>query len=97
MPLVAGGSDEEDNLALACRSCNIYKAAFREGVDPQTEHVAPLFNPREQRWKEHFDVNEETGTIAGMTSVGRATVVRLRMNSAAQITARVQWIRVGLY
>jgi len=27
-PVSAGGQDEEANLALACRSCNLYKWAY---------------------------------------------------------------------
>ncbi len=39
----------------------------------------------------------ESGEIVGHTPIGRATVVRLGMNSEAQIAARKQWVRLGLF
>jgi hypothetical protein len=44
--------------------------------------VVRLFHPREDRWEEHFRVAAESGTIEGLTPIGRATVMRLGMNSA---------------
>ena len=32
----AGGSDEEENLWLACRLCNSYKGAKTQGKDPES-------------------------------------------------------------
>jgi hypothetical protein len=49
-----GGSDEPDNLALACRRCNERRYNFLAGFDPQTKATVPLFNPRQQLWSEHF-------------------------------------------
>ncbi len=97
MPLSLDGSDDEENLALACRSCNLYKGAFLEGIDPETGREETLFNPRVQAWAEHFEVDEETGKIVGSTATGRATVNRLRMNNRAQMTARQQWMRLGVF
>src|ERR1044072_1238629 len=83
-PQAAGGTDEEDNLALACRSCNIYKSARTSGFDEVTRAEVRLFNPRGDAWDEHFEVVTRTGVIQGRTAVGRATVTRLQINSAAQ-------------
>ncbi len=96
-PQAAGGSDESDNLALACRSCNIYKSAHSSGFDEATRAEARLFNPRGDAWGDHFEVVAQTGSIRGRTDIGRATVMRLRMNSRAQLTARLQWTRLGLF
>lgn len=95
-PQAHGGESTADNLALACRSCNLYKSAFVRGVDVVTQQELGLFNPRRDVWDEHFSVNEETGEIEGLTGVGRATVSRLRINGAAQVAARKQWLRAGL-
>lgn len=46
VPRAAGGSDTLDNLCVACISCNGYKLAFQEGIDPTTGEPAALFNPR---------------------------------------------------
>ena len=35
--------------------------------------------------------------MVGRTPIGRATVMRLGLNSAAQVTARWQWMRLGLF
>lgn len=95
-PQSRGGETSEDNLALSCRSCNLYKSDFIWGVDTFTRREASLFHPRLDAWHEHFSIDKETGRIKGLTVSGRATIVRLRINSAAQVEARKQWLRLGL-
>jgi len=95
-PQSRGGGTTEDNLALSCRSCNLYKSDFVGAADELTAEYVSLFNPRLDAWHEHFSIVEETGEIEGLTSTGRATVSRLRMNSAAQVEARKQWLRLGI-
>jgi hypothetical protein len=97
LPLALGGPDASANLALACRSCNLYKAAHTSGHDATQDARVRLFNPREDRWDEHFQVDLENGDILGISPVGRATVFRLRMNHAGQASARQQWMRLGLF
>lgn len=92
-----GGDDSLDNLALACRACNVRKSASGTGIDPDTGDSARLFHPRNDRWDQHFRADEASGRIVGLTSTGRATVARLEMNHDAQITARRQWMRLGLF
>src|SRR5262245_32335838 len=53
-PQSAGGSDDADNLALACRNCNERRGNCLEGRDPAAGEVTPLFNPRRNQWAEHF-------------------------------------------
>jgi 5-methylcytosine-specific restriction endonuclease McrA len=96
MPLSRGGETTADNLALSCRSCNLYKSDHVSAVDEVTRHEASLFHPRRDAWRDHFLLNEETGEIEGLTATGRATVSRLRVNSRAQVEARKQWLRLGL-
>lgn len=95
-PQSRSGTATEDNLALSCRSCNLYKADFVWGLDELSQVESRLFNPRRDIWQEHFSVGEETGEIKGLTAVGRATISRLRINSQAQVSARKQWLLVGL-
>src|SRR5687767_10339452 len=87
------GQDIESNWALSCRSCNLYKSMHIDGVDPDSEIPARLFDPRRDVWTNHFRVTLENGRIVGITDVGRATVARLQMNTAAQLQAPHQWIR----
>lgn len=97
LPVVRGGTDDERNLALACRSCNLRKATHLTGEDPQTGETVRIFHPREDKWHQHFVVEEENETVRGLTPTGRATVGRLEMNSPAQRTARKQWKRLGFF
>jgi hypothetical protein len=97
LPVSRGGPDSAINLALACRSCNLRKSAHLDGLDSETRQVVRLFHPRDDRWEEHFRVQPETGEIGGLTPIGRATVTRLEINSEAQLAARLQWIRLGLF
>lgn len=97
IPPGQAGSDTEENWALACRSCNLFKSDGIEGTDQETGTNAPLFHPRQDLWDEHFAAVVEEGTIIGQTSQGRATVQRLRMNSPTQVFARKQWTRLALF
>lgn len=96
-PVVLGGSDEASNLALSCRSCNLRKATHLRGIDPESQESVLLFHPRRDGWVEHFRAEPQTGEIQGLTPVGRATIVRLDVNSESQKAARRQWLRLGLF
>ena len=97
VPPVHGGGDDATNWALSCRSCNLHKSAHLQGTDAETQTTARLFQPRMDRWAEHFRVESATGAFIGLTAVGRATVARLQMNTPAQLAARRQWIRLRLF
>lgn len=96
-PVALGGSDELSNLALACRSCNLRKAAHRSGLDPASQAVVLLFHPRQDLWEEHFRATAPSGEIEGLTAIGRATVTRLQMNHETQLAARKQWLRLDFF
>ena len=97
VPVSHGGPTEPGNLALACRSCNLRKAASVGGIDPDGGTQVRLFNPRHDRWADNFRFDTDRGEIVGLSPMGRATVHRLAMNSEAQRTARRQWARLGLF
>lgn len=94
-PQASGGESSTDNLALSCRSCNLYKSDAMTAFDEQTQSTVRLFHPRRDDWSDHFTVNAETGEIEGSTDIGRTTVFRLRINSPAQVAARIQWLKLG--
>lgn len=96
-PLAEGGTDDEENLWLACRNCNGFKHAKTQAVDPQTNEKMLLFNPRIQVWNEHFEFNESKTEIIGITACRRATVTALRLNFEQAVTARETWVSAGLY
>jgi hypothetical protein len=87
VPSSAGGSDGADNLALACPSCNLGKSNRVRVTDPQTEQEVPLFNPRADRWSDHF-AWDEGWRIAGLTPTGRATVAALDFNHPRRLLIR---------
>lgn len=96
VPLSEGGSKEPENLVLACRSCNAYKAFHQIGLIENVQ-TSRLFNPRREVWTEHFELNPVTFELEGITEIGRGTVNRLRINSTAQIHARQIWFRFGFF
>ena len=98
VPLAKGGLEESANWALACRAYNLRKSDAVDGSDPLTNQRAPLFNPREQIWGNHFEVHDEPPfRLQGKTSTGRATIEQLQMNTPLQLMARAQWGALGLF
>lgn len=89
------GSDDPANLAWSCQRCNLCKGTNLTTIDPDTGRMARLFNPRTQRWRQHFTTERER--VVGLTPVGRATVWLLQMNVAertelrAELTALRRW------
>lgn len=77
-PIKSGGDTSLENLALACVSCSLHKSAKELVLDPETNELVPIFNPRQQDWADHF---QWVGfRMAGLTSTGRATIEALKQN-----------------
>jgi hypothetical protein len=95
VPVSKGGTDDEENLWLACRSCNLFKSDQTHARDPLTGRRMRLFNPRKQRWKRHFRWSENGLFIVGRTACGRATIVALNLNNLVAVTVRRNWIAAG--
>lgn len=79
-PKSLGGSDDLNNLALTCRRCNERRYNFVAGIDPETQELVSIFNPRQQNWKEHFVWTDNGVMIQGITAIGRAACIRLDLN-----------------
>ena len=86
IPKIHGGTDELDNLALACIDCNLHKGPNLTGIDPQTRRVTELFHPRRHRWADHF--RRDGPYLVGKTATGRTTIRVLNMNSEDQLMLR---------
>jgi len=95
IPTAADGSDNEDNLWLACRACNTAKSSQTEAIDPLTGRRVPLFNPRRQNWWEHFCWSASGVEIIGITPNGRATAVALDLNNVISLIVRQNWVTAG--
>ncbi len=103
LPRSLNGSDEISNLALACRRCNERRYNFMTGIDPETQENVAIFNPRLQRWGEHFVWIKDGIMIQGVTPIGRATCSRLDLNDmrypkedSIQATRKF-WAKTGLH
>lgn len=94
-PRAHGGSNDIENLWLACSLCNRYKSDQTQGTDRETGRRVRLFNPRRQRWKRHFHWSTDGTQIVGQTVCGRATVEALNLNSDLAVLVRTNWIKVG--
>ena len=95
LPIAKGGETGLGNLALACFHCNRRKSDLVTAVDPQTDEVVPLFNPRQDKWNEHFIWSEDGLMIVPLTAVGRATVTQLALNRERIIPIRADDILVN--
>jgi hypothetical protein len=81
-----GGTDQLENLALACPNCNWNKGPNVSAIDPDTDTVVTLFNPRTDSWRDHFAF--EHIRIVGRTAVGRASVRLFRLNEPHRLEVR---------
>jgi hypothetical protein len=93
IPLTADGQTTTDNLALACVSCSLRKAARQTVVDRQTGEEVPLYNPRRERWSDHF--RWDGVRVIGQTAIGRAAVVALDMNRPLILAIRREEAKLG--
>lgn len=90
-----GGSDALENLALACPECNLHKGTNLSGIDPDTGEVTRLFNPRSNKWKQHFA--SDGARLIGKTAEGRTTVWLLEMNTGSRLLWREMLFGLGLW
>ena len=88
IPLTKGGSNDLMNLAFACQGCNNHKYNKTEVWDVVTQQLIPIYNPRLDRWTEHFVWNNDYSQIIGITATGRATVEQLKMNRPGLMNLR---------
>lgn len=88
LPRKAAGKTDFSNLAWACPWCNTHKHTKTHAQDPQTGQQVPLFNPRRQKWQQHFVWSDDLLSIVGRTQTGRATVEALNMNRPEHVNRR---------
>ncbi|MDF2387929.1 HNH endonuclease [Nostoc ellipsosporum NOK] len=95
IPKALGGSDDEENLWLACRLCNNFKGIQTHAIDPVTNRKVKLFNPRKQKWSRHFAWTNNGTHIVGLTACGHATALALQINNTYAVTVRQAWVSAG--
>lgn len=97
-PRSSGGLTVLANLALACPHCNGHKWAHTSAPDPVSAVVVPLFNPRVDRWDEHYQWSAADRTLLeGTTACGRATVLLLQMNHPNMVDIRRLLTELNLF
>jgi hypothetical protein len=98
IPLSRTGTSDLDNLAFSCISCNAHKWAAIEGRDDLLNEMVRLFHPRIDVWNEHFEWSaSQIGLLIGKTSIARATLEVLKINSEEMITLRIELEDAGLF
>jgi len=95
-PRARRGPTSADNLALACVSCSLKKAARTHARDPKTKKRVALFHPRRDIWSEHYRWTA-AWRLAGRTPIGRATIKALGMNRLAIIVIRQALAALGQF
>lgn len=89
-----GGWTDEDNLAFSCTACNQHKGTDIASFDTETKSIVPLYNPRRDRWEDHFQIIEHR--ILGRTPTGRITSRLLQWNRKDRVDERISLSRAGL-
>ncbi len=95
VPRARGGATRFDNLCLACAACNGFKLDRTMALDTETGQTITLFNPRTQRWNDHFAWSDDGTNIIGLTSYGRATIAALRLNRSLVVAVRAIWVSMN--
>lgn len=86
VPKSAGGSDDPDNLAWACPACNLTKSNRVSVPDLETGSPLPLFNPRTNRWTDHFAWDGYA--VVGLTPIGHAVIAAFDLNNPRRLKIR---------
>ena len=88
-----GGDAVIGNLCLSCVMCSRYKGADLATLDMQSSELVLVFNPRLDRWNDHFRFDGVL--IEPLTPKGRATVRLLRMNDYPRVLERGALVKLG--
>lgn len=90
-----GGPTEAENLAYACSFCNRQKGSDIGSIAPSTGQLTRFFNPRTDRWADHFKL--EGVTIVALTDIGEVTARILGFNAIDQLVERQDLQALGRY
>ncbi|NUO82190.1 HNH endonuclease [candidate division KSB1 bacterium] len=93
LPIKQGGKTIVENLALACMSCSLHKAARFKALDIVSGDDVQLYNPRRDSWNTHFEWHGDY--IIGLTATGRATVEALKLNRTLALAIRHEEAMLG--
>ena len=80
-------SEKEENLALACAFCNWAKGSDVGSIDWESGEFVRFFNPRSDRWADHFVLVENR--IEKKTAIGAVTARILGFNGSERLLERL--------
>lgn len=75
---------------LVVRAMNLSQILLKL-LYPLSGETLPIFNSRTQSWFDNFEWSPDSTKVEGLTAVGRATIITLRMNNPVIIVARKRW------
>jgi hypothetical protein len=78
-----------------CLTCDRFQGSDIATLDANTRDLLRLFHPRQDVWKEHFEL--EGVKIFGKTQIGEATVRLLRLNLEERLLERELLQSLGRY
>jgi hypothetical protein len=81
------------NTCWACAHCNSFKGPDASGYDNATGRLVRLFNPRRDRWSDHFAWRGPI--LIGKTAIARATIDVLRINDPDRVEQRRMLMEIG--
>lgn len=90
-----GGATDEANLALACLACNRAKGSDIGSL--VHDRFTRFFNPRTDRWFDHFELEPDSARIRALTDIGSATVRIFGFNIPERIEERELLRNIGRY
>jgi 5-methylcytosine-specific restriction endonuclease McrA len=88
-----GGITDITNLALACARCNRAKGSDIGSTVSSTGAFCRLFNPRTDRWNDHFSVADQR--LAALTDIADVTIRLLRLNDHDRLLERALLQQIG--
>ena len=84
-----------ENLALACFYCNRNKGTDIGSIFK--DELIRFYNPRKDKWTEHFQLDLDTAVIQTLTPIGFVTAKILGFNQIERIMERQALIKAGQY
>jgi hypothetical protein len=89
------GITAPENLAFACVFCNRHKGTDVGSVAWPTQQLVRFFNPRNDRWADHFKL--DGALIRPLTDIGKATAQIFGFNHVDRVLERQVLMAIGKY
>jgi len=89
------GVTAPENLAYACVFCNRHKGTDVGSVVWPTQQFVRFYNPRKDRWTEHFKL--DGALIRPLTDIGKATAQIFGFNHSDRVLERQVLMAIGKY